>query len=192
MPEGKQNGDWPSPSSAFKRLDKQSFLRSIRYPIGTRPAGVAFLVKDLGGLGGLGGVSDGGPAEENQEKHTEGTLLARIISCARHLVKVFIALFIHQQVNDTLRHWHPSAPAPPGSPTAARQRWDTLRDFPGALTRFQRVVRLLLWLHVKRRRGDTPNVLNEARTGPTKAPTGAWSDPLRTRVLGCLYVTSVK
>lgn len=43
-----------------------------------------------------------------------------IISPVCHLVRVFIALFIHQQVNDTVCQWHPSLPVPLGITTAAR------------------------------------------------------------------------
>lgn len=36
-----------------------------------------------------------------------------IISSVCHLVRVFIAQFIHPQVNDTVCQWHPSPSAPP-------------------------------------------------------------------------------
>lgn len=59
---------------------------------------------------------DSGPSghikEGSKSRRSTWKPSVHIISPVCHLVRVFIALFIHQQVNDTVCQWHPSLSVP--------------------------------------------------------------------------------
>lgn len=82
--------------------------------------------------------------EDSKSRRSTWKPSAHIISSVCHLVRVFIVLFIHQQVNDTVCQWHPFLSIPQGITTAASSHWEQLRDFPGAKIHLQLVV-WLLW-----------------------------------------------